>query len=146
MDRQRVGDSLVPVRKYSELIRFNTFEERFDYLKMSGGVGRATFGFDRFVNQRFYKSREWQDVRNHIIVRDNGCDLGIEGYEIHERPLVHHMAPISLDNIVNNADWVLNPEFLILTTHKTHNAIHFGVDNPYPKVVTSRTPRDTKLW
>ena len=134
-------------RTYSNVSRFDTFEERFEYLKLSGGVGRATFGFDRFVNQRFYKSREWRSVRDEILIRDNGCDLGIPGYEIHVDPHVHHMNPISLDNIVHNEEWILNPEFLILTTQRTHNAIHYGSDHiPHPKIVTKRTPRDTKLW
>lgn len=133
-------------KRYSELIRFNTFDERFEYLKLSGGIGRSTFGFDRYINQKFYRSREWQNVRQYVIVRDEGCDLGIIGYEIHVNPLIHHMNPMSLDDIIHNDEWILNPEFLILTTHNTHNAIHFGVDNLYPKTVTKRTPRDTKLW
>jgi hypothetical protein len=134
-------------RTYSELIQFNTFDERYDYLKLGGGVGRATFGFDRFVNQRFYKSREWRDVRDHVIIRDEGCDLGIPGYEIHVDLHVHHMNPIAIDNILHNEDWIINPEFLILTTQKTHNAIHYGSNAKlYPKIVTQRTPRDTKLW
>jgi hypothetical protein len=134
-------------KKYSELVRFHTFDERFDYLKMSGSVGRATFGFDRLVNQRFYKSREWQNVRNEIIIRDNGCDLGVEGYDIFDAPHIHHMNPISLDNIAHHEEWILNPEFLILTTQKTHNAIHYGSDyHLYPKIVVSRKPGDTRLW
>jgi hypothetical protein len=137
----------LPSRRYSELVRFPTFDERFAYLKMSGGVGRATFGFDRLVNQRFYKSREWLDIRNEVIVRDNGCDLGVEGYEIFEAPHIHHMNPMSLDNIRHHEEWILNPEFLILTSHKTHNAIHYGSDQDlYPKIVTSRKPGDTRLW
>lgn len=134
-------------RTYSELVRFDTFEERYAYLRLGGGVGRATFGFDRYVNQNFYRSREWKRVRDEVIIRDEGCDLGILGYEIHVGPHVHHMNPIGLDNIVNNDDWILNPDFLILTTHRTHNAIHYGSNNVlYPKIVTERTPRDTKLW
>lgn len=133
-------------RSYSELSRLSTFEERFEYLKLGGGVGRATFGFDRHVNQRFYMSREWHDVRNFVIVRDEGCDLGVPGYEIHVRPLIHHMNPMSVDDILHHEDWILNPEFLITTTHDTHNRIHYAGDNPYPGVTIQRTPGDTKLW
>lgn len=133
-------------RCHSELSLLYSFDDRFEYLKLGGEVGALTFGFDRHVNQTFYKSREWQDVRDHVIVRDNGCDLGVEGYEIHAELLVHHMNPISLDDILNNEDWVLNPEFLITTTKDTHNAIHYGGKVLYPKVVAQRSPNDTKLW
>jgi hypothetical protein len=133
-------------KSYSELSRFNTFDERFEYLKLRGGVGRATFGFDRWVNQQFYTSREWHDIRGFVIVRDEGCDLGIPGYEIHVEPLIHHVNPMTPDDILNGADWILDPEFLITTTHRTHNAIHFGTNRAYPKVVTARSPHDTKLW
>jgi hypothetical protein len=137
----------MPSRTYSELSKLNTFDDRLEYLKLGGGVGRATFGFDRLVNQRFYKSREWQMVRSEVIVRDNGCDLGIEGYDIYEEPHVHHMNPMSLENIVHHEEMILNPEFLILTTQRTHNSIHYGTDeNMYPKIVTSRRLGDTKLW
>ena len=91
-------------------------------------------------------SREWQDVRQYVIVRDEGCDLGVLGYEIHVSPLIHHMNPINVDDILHKEDWIIDPEFLITTTHNTHNAIHYGVSNLYPKVVTERTPQDTKLW
>jgi hypothetical protein len=131
---------------YSELERYQTFDERFEYLKLGGGVGRSTFGFDRHINQMFYRSREWQDVRQYVIFRDEGCDLGILGYEIHVEPLIHHMNPMSMDDILHKADWILDPEFLITTTHNTHNAIHYGVETSLPKVVTERTPRDTDLW
>jgi hypothetical protein len=133
-------------KTYSELRRFNTFDERFEYLKLSGGIGRATFGFDRYINQQFYTSREWHDVRRHIILRDEGCDLGIPGYEINFNPLIHHMNPMRIEDIVNKEDWILDPEFLILTKTNTHNAIHFGVKKLEPKIVTQRMPRDTKLW
>lgn len=134
------------IRSYSELRRFDYFEERFEYLKLGGGVGRSTFGFDRHINQKFYTSREWQDIRDYVIVRDEGCDLGIPGYEIHDGPLIHHMNPMNVDDILHKETWILDPEYLITTTHRTHNAIHYGGDDPYPKVVTERTPRDTKLW
>jgi hypothetical protein len=134
------------VRSYSELVRFSEFEDRFEYLKLGGGVGRATFGFDRHVNQTFYRSREWHDVRNFVIARDEGCDLGIPGYEIHVDILIHHMNPMRVDDILNQEDWILNPEFLITTTARTHNEIHFGSRRLTPRVVTERTPNDTKLW
>lgn len=133
-------------KSYSELERLETFEERFEYLKLGGGLGVATFGFDRHLNQRFYKSREWESARNHVLVRDNGCDLGILGYEIHVSPLIHHMNPMTVADIANGEEWILDPEFLITTTHSTHNAIHYGVEKLTPKVVTERTPGDTNLW
>ena len=133
-------------RSYSELVKLNTFEDRFEYLKLSGGIGRATFGFDRHINQRFYGSKEWEDVRQHVIFRDEGCDLGIIGYEIHVGPLIHHMNPMTVDDIIHKEAWILDPEFLITTTHNTHNAIHFGGKNLAPKVVIERKPRDTILW
>ncbi len=133
-------------RTYSELTRLNTFDERFEYLKLGGGVGRSTFGSDRHINQQFYTSREWENVRRHVIVRDEGCDLGILGYEIHVGILIHHINPMVVNDILHSESWILDPEFLITTTHNTHNAIHFAGENPYPKVVTERSPRDTKLW
>jgi hypothetical protein len=134
-------------KTYSELTRFLTFEERLEYLKLGGGVGNATFGFDRFINQRFYKLREWQDIRNFVITRDLGCDLGIPGYEIHEGLHVHHMNPITREDIIRHEGHILNPEFLITTNQRTHNAIHYASNAVlYPKVVAQRTPRDTKLW
>lgn len=134
------------IKTYSEMVQFSTFDERFEYLKLCGGVGQATFGFDRHINQLFYHSKEWKDVRSFVIFRDNGCDLGILGYEIHVNVLIHHINPMSLDDIINNEEWILNPDFLITTTHNTHNAIHFGSERAYPKTVLQRSPRDTKLW
>lgn len=134
------------IRSYSELSLFDTFEERFAYLKLDGGVGVSTFGFDRFINQNFYNSRYWEDVRRDVIVRDRGCDLGVPGYEIHYQPLVHHINPITQEDIIHGEDWIIDPEYLILTTHQTHNDIHFGRSSSGPRVVTSRMPRDTKLW
>lgn len=133
-------------RTFTELSRLATFDDRFEYLRLGGGVGRATFGFDRYVNQRFYTSREWRNVRDFVIVRDNGCDLGVEGYEIHVGPLIHHMNPMVLEDLNEKADWILDPEFLITTRHDTHNALHYGVKSPYPKVVANRSPNDTRLW
>lgn len=133
-------------RTYLEMVRFDTFEERFEYLKLGGGVGRSTFGFDRYINQQFYASREWKDIRNHVILRDNGCDLGVDGYEIHDSPLIHHINPMVPEDIVHGETWILDPEFLITTTHNTHNAIHYGGESLIPKVVAERVPNDTKLW
>ena len=134
------------IRTYTELSQLTTFDERFEYLRLGGGVGRSTFGFDRHVNQLFYTSKEWQDLRYHVISRDDGCDLGIPGYEIQVGPLIHHITPMGLEDIVNHEEWILNPEFLITTTHDTHNAIHYGAVSPYPKVVLHRTSGDTQLW
>ena len=134
------------IRNYADLALLETFENRFQYLKLGGNVGVETFGFDRWINQRFYQSREWKMVRDAVIVRDNGCDLGVPGYEIPSGALVHHMNPMSQDDIVQSSDWILDPNYLILVSHSTHNAIHFGVDPKGPPVVRERTPGDTKLW
>lgn len=124
----------------------DTFEGRFEYLMLGGQVGDITFGFDRWINQEFYRSREWQDVRNFVIYRDQGCDLGIPGYEIHTEILVHHMNPMSSNDIIHGEEWILDPEFLITTTKDTHNAIHYGDTSKLRKPFTPRTPGDTKLW
>lgn len=137
---------MMNIRSYSEMSSLQTFDERFDYLKLGGGVGKSTFGFDRYINQQFYTSREWQDVRRYVILRDEGCDLGVVGYEIHTQLLIHHINPMLVDDIIHHAEWIIDPEFLITTTHNTHNAIHYGTDKPYPKVVIHRSPQDTKLW
>jgi hypothetical protein len=133
-------------RSYSELYLLETFEERFDYLKLNGDVGRSTFGFDRYINQRFYTSYEWKQARKVVIIRDHGCDLGIFGYEIHGDLLIHHMNPLSVDDILHGESWIFDPEYLITTTQNTHNRIHFGDDRNIPKVVTTRARGDTKLW
>ena len=134
------------IRTYSELIRLSTFMERYKYLRLGGDVGRSTFGFDRYINQRFYTSSEWKEVRRYVIIRDNGCDLGFDGYDIQVGPLIHHMNPMTQDDILHKEDWILDPEFLITTTHNTHNAIHYGDSNLLPKTVVERTYNDTKLW
>lgn len=136
----------VRVLTYSELAEFSTFNERFEYLKLDGSVGKSTFGFDRYINQQFYQSYEWQNIRNYVISRDNGCDLGIIGYEIYSDILVHHMNPIDAEAIIHRDEAILDPEFLITTTKKTHNAIHYGTDSLLPKVVEERAPGDTRLW
>jgi len=133
-------------KRYSDLHRLETFEERFDYLKLGGSVGHATFGFDRYINQAFYASSEWRNVRRHVILRDNGCDLGIPGYEINGALLVHHLNPMDGVDIAHGADWILDPEYLITTTHDTHNAIHYG-DRKFLKTpFVERKRGDTKLW
>ena len=133
-------------RRHSELRRLLTFEERFDYCRLGGVVGTATFGFDRYINQDFYRSREWRQVRDEVIIRDNGCDLGVDGYEIHGNLLVHHMNPMSADDVVHSEDWILNPEYLITTTQDTHNAIHYGDKSLLKTPYVPRSPNDTKLW
>jgi hypothetical protein len=137
---------IIQNRSYSELVRLKTFEERFDYLSLRGEVGRETFGFDRWINQQFYTSREWRQLRQKIIVRDAGCDLGVEGYDIHVRLIVHHMNPLRQGDIVHGTDHALDPEFLICTTHNTHNAIHYGDKSLLTKPYSPRRPGDTKLW
>lgn len=134
------------IRTFSELVHIPTFEERFDYLQLRGQVGSSTFGFDRWMNQQFYRSRDWKLVRQHVIARDLGCDLAMEGYEIHDRIYIHHMNPMAVDDLVHGNQDVLNPEFLISTTHRTHNAIHYGDRGLLPKQLTPRRPGDTKLW
>lgn len=134
------------IRTYRELSRLDTFEERFRYLELKGVVGESTFGFDRFFNQAFYKSREWQLARDEVITRDNGCDLGILGYEIHAGLLVHHMNPMALPDIIEGEDWIIDPEFLITTSLQTHNAIHYGDESLLPRGPIVRERGDTKLW
>lgn len=133
-------------KTYSELINLETFEERYDYLRIGGTVGHSTFGFDRYINQDFYASREWKRIRNLVIVRDNGCDLGVFGYDIHADLLVHHINPMTSDNVVHRDEWILDPNFLITTTHATHNAIHYGDRSLLKRKFVERAPGDTKLW
>lgn len=133
-------------RSYSELILLPTFKERYEYLRLDGVIGEETFGFDRYVNQRFYKSREWKQVRDLVIIRDNGCDLGIEGFDIYGKILIHHMNPIMLRDIQNATEFLLNPEYLICTTLDTHNAIHYGDSNLLVTAPLERTKNDTCPW
>lgn len=133
-------------RRYRELERLDSFEERYEYLKLGGTVGHATFGYDRHLNQRFYLSREWKQARDYAIARDSGCDLGIEDYPIFTGLLVHHMNPVMVDDIVHGEEWILDPEFLITTTHRTHNAIHYGDPSLIREPYTERNPGDTTLW
>lgn len=134
------------IRTYSELITLPTFEERFEYLKLGGKVGRETFGYDRYLNQAFYKTPEWLAVRDHIIIRDNGCDLGVEGREIHGRILVHHMNPITMEDIVNRSSWLFDPENLICTVKNTHDAIHYSDESLLIKDPIERSKNDTCPW
>lgn len=134
------------IRTYSELITRTTFEERYEYLKLNGQVGIETFGFDRYLNQMFYRSQEWKSIRNHVIIRDNGCDLGIEGREIHGQILIHHMNPITKEDILNRTEFLLNPDYLISTIKSTHNAIHYGDENLLITEPIERKPNDTCPW
>ena len=136
------------IRTYSELITIPSFIERYRYLKLNNKVGEETFGFDRYLNQHFYRLKEWKDIRNYVITRDNGCDLGMEDREIPEGIpiIVHHINPISLKDISNKLDWILDPEFLICTTKRTHEAIHYGDESLLYDEPIERTPNDTCLW
>ena len=133
-------------RTYSDLIKTSSFIERFRYLALPGAVGAQTFGFDRHVNQKFYTSRQWRQIRLHVIARDEGCDLGVRDHEIHDKILIHHMNPMTIDDIVEGNESILDPEFLICTSHRTHNAIHFGDERKLPKPLVERRQGDTKLW
>lgn len=133
-------------RTYTELVRLGTFEERYHYLSLRGAVGEATFGFDRWINQAFYRSREWRDIRHSVIVRDEGCDLGYPGHEIHSRPIIHHMNPIVAEEISAGDEDILNPEYLITTTLRTHNAIHYGDVTLLSRPLVERKIGDTRLW
>lgn len=134
------------IRTYSELSKFSTFEDRYQYLRLDGTVGEETFGFDRYLNQIFYRSKQWKSIRDYIIIRDNGCDLGVEGYDIRSRIIVHHMNPITIKDLEKESEFLLNPEFLICTTHNTHQAIHYGDENLLIKMPVERTKNDTCPW
>lgn len=134
------------IRTYSELIKFDTFMDRYQYLRLDGKVGEETFGFDRWLNQLFYKDPEWLSIRNEVIIRDNGCDLGIADREVHSRILVHHMNPISREDILARSEFLLNPEYLICTSKTTHDAIHYGDENLLMGEPIERTRNDTCPW
>ena len=134
------------IRTYSELSKFSTFEERYRYLRLGGKVGEETFGFDRWLNQKFYKDPEWLAVRDKIILRDNGCDLGVPGREIRSRIIIHHMNPITTYDIVHRTENLLNPEYLICTIKNTHDAIHYGDENLLILAPVERTKNDTCPW
>lgn len=138
---------MTKIKTYKELSSLRTFKERFEYLRLDGQVGKDTFGFDRIFNQRFYRSREWKALRDFVILRDNGCDLGIEGHEIYgERILIHHINPISLSDIETKSDLLMDPEFLITTIHNTHNAIHYGDEKLLVVAPIERVANDTCPW
>lgn len=133
------------IRTYSELVTMPTFDERFRYLELGGGVGDITFGGHRYVNQKFYTSPEWKRIRDKVILRDNGCDLGVDGYEIYGRIYIHHMNPVHLNDFRDLTDYLLNPEYLICVSQDTHNAIHYGNESTNKQPVT-RTANDTCPW
>ena len=134
------------IRTYSELSTITSFKDRFRYLKLDGAVGEATFGFDRYLNQLFYQSQRWRRIRDEVIVRDCGCDLGIEGYEIYKYAMIHHMNPITAKDIQDESEYLLNPEYLITTTQRTHNAIHYGDEDLLLTMPVERTQNDTCPW
>ena len=134
------------IRRYSELIKIPTFEERFEYLRVGGLIGRDTFGFDRYLNQAFYKSKEWGTVRRDVIIRDNGCDMAFAGHEIYGMIIVHHMNAITPEDVVDRNPDILNPEFLICLSEMTHKAIHYGDKDLLPRPLIERRPNDTCPW
>ena len=142
-----IQKSMNKIRTYSELITIPTYKERFNYLKLDGLVGKETFGYDRYINQQLYQHNpRWKSVRDKVIIRDNGCDLGVEGYEIFGKIIVHHMNPITMDDIINDRDWIYDPEYLICTVHNTHNAIHYGDEKQLITAPIVRTKNDTCPW
>lgn len=137
---------MTKIRTYSELITLPTFKERFEYLKLDGKIGQSTFGFDRYLNQRFYSSQEWKRIRNSIILRDMGLDLGVEDHAIAGKIYIHHMNPIMSNDIIDQTEYLLNPEYLISVAHITHNAIHYGDESLLPQPLVERRPNDTCPW
>lgn len=133
-------------RSYSELRQLSTFKERYDYLKLNGRVGAETFGYNRYVNQRFYRSTEWKHIRDQIIIRDNGCDLGVEGYDLHSRIYIHHLNPMTVDDIDQGRQMILDPDNLICVSFDTHQAIHFGDESLLPQLPIERISGDTCPW
>ena len=133
-------------RSYTELMKLQTFEERFRYLKLGSRIGDESFGFDRYLNQHFYQSRAWRDIRRNIIIRDNSCDLGVVGFEIFAGLAIHHMNPMTPDDVIHAEDHILDPEYLITVSQRTHNAIHFGDESILRILKPERRPNDTKLW
>ena len=134
------------IRTYSELMSLGTFEERFKYLSLRGSVGAHTFGFDRYLNQLFYTSAQWRHIRRDVILRDDGCDLGVDGFHVHHRATIHHLNPMTIEDIKFGDERILDPEFLITTTLRTHNAIHYGDERQVLQAFVERRPGDTKLW
>lgn len=134
------------LRNYQELTSYSSFIDRYKYLKLTGQVGSETFGIDRYINQALYKSNRWRETRNKVIIRDNGCDLGVEGYDIYDRIIVHHMNPILLEDIEEDNDDIFDLNYLISTSFKTHNAIHYGDEKLLPVLPKERTRNDTCPW
>ena len=135
------------MRTYSKLIQLPTFEERFEYLQLKGKIGEDTFGFDRWLNQKFYRSKEWKQIRDQVIIRDNGCDLGIVDREIYGKAIIHHMNPVSIQDIVDATEYLLDPEFLVCVSFETHNAIHYGnIEGCLRTDPVIRVPNDTIPW
>lgn len=133
-------------RTYSELIRLPTFESRFEYLRLDGEVGAETFGSDRYLNQLFYTSDEWRRIRDFVIVRDNACDLAVEGYDLHEQILIHHLNPITVKDVLRHSAFLIDPEYLVCTSRTTHNAIHYGSAALLPRGPVERIQNDTCPW
>lgn len=134
------------IKTYTELSAIDSFIDRYRYLRLGGHVGEDTFGFDRYLNQIFYRSPEWKSVRDCVILRDNGCDLGIVGHEIFGKILIHHMNPVARRDILDRSDFLLNPEYLICVSHATHNAIHYGNEDLLPEILLPRRKNDTCPW
>lgn len=134
------------IKTYSELSQLSSFRERYEYLRLAGSVGVETFGFDRYLNQTFYRTREWRDLRDFVILRDNGCDLGVVGHEIYGKVIIHHMNPITAKDIESRSEFLLNPEYLITTIHNTHNAIHYGDESLLITAPVERRRNDTCPW
>jgi len=134
------------IRTFRELTRLKTFEERYKYLQLKSTVGKSTFGGDRYLNQLLYKSDRWKRTRDNIIIRDEGCDLGVDDYRIYGRIVIHHINPISIEDVEFDRDFIYDPEYLICTTHGTHNAIHYGDESLLPQLPNERRPNDTCPW
>lgn len=134
------------IRRYSEMIKFPTIEERFEYVKLGGAVGVETFGWDRYLNQQFYRSKEWKEFRNSMIIRDNGCDLALDGYEIQSNLFLHHLNPITVEDILHNSEVLLDPENVVCVSRRMHQAIHYGDEDMIPKPLVERKPGDTIPW
>ena len=134
------------IKSYSELMLLKTFEERYEYLRLDGIIGEYTFGSHRYLNQKFYNTPEWRKFRNEIIVRDNGCDMGLAGYDIYGRIHVHHINPITIDEVVNNTPSLFDPENVVCVSLGTHNAIHYGDESLLFVELVERKPNDTRPW
>ena len=134
------------IKRYSELIRYDTFIDRYHYLNLVGQVGIETFGLDRYLNQTLYRSSRWRRTRNQVILRDNGCDLGMEGFDIVDRIIVHHINPLTVQDIEEDVDEIYDPEFLICCSFDTHHAIHYGDERLLPQLPVERRPGDTCPW